>query len=72
MGRTGRQDKEGFAYSLLTRNLSMLAQDLIKLLQVCEQEPEPNLLKLAEDHALGKILGDTVEGESGDEAEEEI
>lgn len=36
VGRTGRQGKEGQAYSLLTRNLGMLAADLIKLLEVRE------------------------------------
>jgi superfamily II DNA/RNA helicase len=35
VGRTGRQGKEGQAYSLLSRNMSMLAADLIKLLEVC-------------------------------------
>lgn len=71
VGRTGRQGRSGAAYSLLTRNLSMLAADLIKLLEVCKQTPEPNLLRLAEDHALGKILGDTEEAEgSCDEADE--
>jgi superfamily II DNA/RNA helicase len=34
VGRTGRQGKEGQAYSLLSRSLSMLAADLIKLLEV--------------------------------------
>lgn len=58
VGRTGRQGKEGHSYSLLTRNLAVLAKDLIKLLQLCEQTPEPNLLKLAEDHALGLVLED--------------
>lgn len=73
VGRTGRQGRAGAAYSLLTRNLSMLAADLIKLLEVCKQTPEPNLLRLAEDHALGKILGDVqsdAEG-SGDDDDEE-
>eukprot|EP01032_Pedospumella_encystans_P021250 gene21250-24114_t len=70
VGRTGRQGNGGHAYSLLSRNLSMLAADLIKLLEVCQQKPEPNLLKLAEDHALGIILGDVDEAESGGEDEE--
>ena len=34
VGRTGRQGRDGEAYSLLSRNLSMLAADLIKLLEV--------------------------------------
>jgi hypothetical protein len=34
VGRTGRQGKEGQAYSLLSRSLSMLAADLVKLLEV--------------------------------------
>lgn len=71
VGRTGRQGRDGQAYSLLSRNMSMLAADLIKLLEVCEQKPEPNLIKLAEDHALGIILGD-VDEESGGEDDEEI
>jgi len=57
VGRTGRQGRDGHAYSLLTRNLSM-------------QAPEPNLIKLAEDHALGVILGDVEDAESGGEDEE--
>ena len=72
VGRTGRQGRSGEAYSLLSRNMSMLAADLIKLLQVCGQTPEPNLVKLAEDHALGKILGDVEDApeDSGDEEED--
>jgi hypothetical protein len=43
-------------------------------LQVCKQKPEPNLIKLAEDHALGKVLGDLDDNEdaesSGDDDKE--
>lgn len=70
VGRTGRQGRDGSALSFLTRNLSMLAADLIKLLEVCQQKPEPNLLKLAEDHALGVIMGDVEDAESDGEGEE--
>jgi hypothetical protein len=42
--------------------------------QVCKQKPEPNLIKLAEDHALGKVLGDIDDNEdaegSGDDDKE--
>lgn len=37
---------------------------------MCKQKPEPNLIKLAEDHALGKIMGDVDEDE-GEEAGED-
>ncbi|KAJ1433674.1 P-loop containing nucleoside triphosphate hydrolase protein [Ochromonadaceae sp. CCMP2298] len=75
VGRTGRQGQSGCAYSLLTRNLAVLARDLIKLLAICQQEPEPNLTKLADEYALGLTLEDTVdvpdEASDGEEANEE-
>ena len=37
----------GYSYSLLTRNLAVLAKDLIQLLTICNQEVEPNLLHLS-------------------------
>ena len=39
-------------------------------MKACKQKPEPNLVKLAEDHALGRILGDiedAAEGSGDDE-----
>jgi hypothetical protein len=38
---------------------------------VCKQAPEPNLIKLAEDHALGKILGDVEDGEEAGNDDED-
>ena len=46
----------GFSYSLLTRNLAVLAKDLIQLLSICNQEVEPNLSHLANDYEAGLII----------------
>ncbi len=46
----------GFSYSLLTRNLAVLAKDLIQLLSICNQEVEPNLNHLANDYEAGLII----------------
>lgn len=54
IGRCGRQGEEGEAYSLLTRNLAPLANDLICLLRQCKQEVEPNLIKLYEEYSQNK------------------
>eukprot|EP01034_Spumella_vulgaris_P023791 gene23791-30060_t len=67
VGRTGRQGESGAAYSLITRNLGLLATDLISLLKVCDQEPEANLLKLAEDFSLGLITDADVVEENEEE-----
>lgn len=58
----------GFAYSLMTRNMAPLAKDLIALVESVNQRPEPNLVKLAEDHALGVLSegGGDAEGGEGD------
>jgi ATP-dependent RNA helicase DDX5/DBP2 len=47
VGRAGRQGNAGESYSLFTRNLAPLAKNLIQLMRMCQQEPEPNLLSLA-------------------------
>jgi len=67
VGRTGRQGQSGIAYSLLTRNLSMLAKDLITLLTSCQQEVEQNLQELAEQHELGVVMGDNEESENAED-----
>ena len=44
VGRAARQEGEtGVAFSLLTRNMAMLAPTLVSLLQQCGQTIEPNL-----------------------------
>jgi superfamily II DNA/RNA helicase len=56
VGRTGRTEGEsGFSYSLLTRNLAPLAEDLISLLLNCSQVIEPNLTKLVADFKNGLV-----------------
>jgi hypothetical protein len=40
--------------------------------QACKQTPEPNLIKLAEDHALGKILGDVEDAAEGSDGEDDV
>ena len=67
VGRTGRQGESGAAYSLITRTMGLLAGDLISLLRVCDQEPEANLLKLAEDFSLGLIKDTDVVEENEEE-----
>lgn len=73
VGRTGRQDSIGYAYSFLTRNLAMLSKDLIKLLQICKQVIEPNLIKLANDYEIGNIIDGvyTTNDPQNDDDEEE-
>ena len=78
VGRTGRQDAGGDAYSLLTRNMAPLAEDLITLLENCDQVVEPNLLALKNDYMGGGfVLGedekedDDDDDDDDDEEEEE-
>ena len=49
IGRVGRQGAVGRAYSLLTRNLAVLAPALVDLLRACGQTVEPNLATLSEE-----------------------
>lgn len=55
IGRTGRQGDGGHAYSFFTRNLAPMAPDLLTLLRNCKQEPEKNLLALAEQFTQGSF-----------------
>ncbi|CAE7564400.1 DBP10 [Symbiodinium microadriaticum] len=56
VGRTGRREgDQGFSYSLLTRNLAPLAEDLMSLLRSCGQLVEPNLERLVSDYQNGLI-----------------
>jgi superfamily II DNA/RNA helicase len=71
VGRTGRQDAGGDAYSLLTRNMAPLAEDLISLLESCDQVVEPNLLALKEDYIGGGFVMGEGEEEEGDDDEDE-
>ena len=60
VGRTGRQGEVGETYSLLTRNMAPLVDDLVILLKSCKQDVEPNLIKLSEDFKNG-IVGENEE-----------
>ena len=55
VGRTGRDNQIGFAYSLLSRNLAAMAKDLIHLLERCNQVVEPNLISLRDQFLCGEI-----------------
>ncbi len=69
VGRTGRQGESGHAYSLITRNMAPMVDDLIGLLKKCKQEPiEPNLLAL---NAEFKAGGFQCAAESDGDDEEE-
>jgi len=46
IGRTGRGNEGGYAYSFFTKNFAPLASPLVKLLRNCEQKLDPNLLAL--------------------------
>jgi len=70
VGRTGRQEAEGDAYSLLTRNMAPLAEDLITLLENCNQVVEPNLIALRDDYMGGGFVMDDDEDENESEDEE--
>lgn len=52
VGRTGRVDAEGHAFSFFTRTLAPLASPLIELLESHGQEIDPNLVKLAESYKI--------------------
>jgi len=52
VGRTGRVDAEGHAFSFFTRSLAPLAGPLIELLESHKQEIDPNLIKLAESYKI--------------------
>jgi ATP-dependent RNA helicase DDX5/DBP2 len=60
----------GYAYSFFTRNLAPVANDLIALLEKCNQVVEPNLSTLATEYRRGEIIVDSVEQQSGDEGED--
>jgi len=52
VGRTGRVDAQGHAFSFFTRSLAPLASPLIDLLESHEQDIDPNLVKLAESYKI--------------------
>ena len=52
------QGEEGHAYSLVTRNMAPLANDLISLLRSTNQTVEPNLLGLADEFSSGNFVWD--------------
>ncbi len=56
VGRTGRTEVDtGYSYSLLTRNMAPLVEDLITLLRNCNQLIEPNLEALLSDYQNGLV-----------------
>jgi len=55
VGRAGRQGEAGETYSLFTRNMAPLIDDLIKLLESCNQIVEPNLIKLSQEFNSGNF-----------------
>ncbi|GBG30135.1 ATP-dependent RNA helicase DBP2 [Hondaea fermentalgiana] len=48
VGRTGRQDRPGVAYSFFTRNMAPLAPSLIELLKASQQKVDPFLQRLVD------------------------
>jgi len=52
VGRTGRVDSHGHAYSFLTRSMAALAPSLLQLLESHDQQLDPNLVKLAEAYQI--------------------
>jgi len=82
VGRTGRDNQNdivedvdteavqaptGYAYSFFTRNLAPLANDLIALLEKCNQIIEPNLQNLASEYKRGEIIIDSTEHSDGEQ-----
>ena len=59
----------GYAYSFFTRNLAPLANDLIALLEKCNQIVEPNLKRLATEYVRGEIIVDSCEAEEENDDE---
>lgn len=55
-GTLAKAEMSGFAYSLMTRNMAPLSNDLIALLNSVGQTPEPNLQRLADDFNAGAIF----------------
>eukprot|EP00890_Picochlorum_soloecismus_P001587 jgi/Picsp_1/2429/NSC_05891-R1_protein len=52
VGRTGRVDSQGHAYSFLTRSMAALAPSLLQLLESHDQQLDPNLVKLADAYQI--------------------
>ena len=57
----------GYSLSFFTRNMAPLANDLIALLEKCNQAVEPNLQKLATEFSQGEIIVDSCDVEDEDE-----
>jgi ATP-dependent RNA helicase DDX5/DBP2 len=68
VGRTGRQGESGISYSLFTRNLAPLTQDLISLLERCDQHVEPNLIKLLEEFQSGSFVEEETAADDHDDS----
>lgn len=67
VGRAGRGQEIGHSYSLISRNMAPLTRDLIELLESCGQQPEPNLLLLADQFRAGKVEASDDDGGNSDE-----
>lgn len=50
IGRTGRLDERGYAFSFFTRNMAPLASSMVQLLQASGQEVDAQLPALAEEY----------------------
>ena len=50
VGRTGRQGREGLAYTFFTRNFAFMAKDLVQLLKLNKQTIDPNLQLLLDEY----------------------
>ncbi|VDN33532.1 unnamed protein product [Gongylonema pulchrum] len=53
IGRTGRRDKTGVAYTFFTYSNAMKAKDLIKVLEEARQNIPPELQMMAKDGFVG-------------------
>lgn len=71
-GTTAKSDMSGFAYSLMTRNMAPLSNDLIALLHSVNQSPEPNLQRLADDFNSGNFSFEGEEIEEGGAEEVDV
>lgn len=64
IGRTGRAENVGTAFSFFTRNLAPMAKDLIQLLRNCQQKVDPYLLQLLPEENLEESKPEMGEDES--------
>jgi superfamily II DNA/RNA helicase len=68
IGRTGRQDQPGTAFSFFTRNFSPMAHDLRELLLACKQTVDPYLTELVDAPPGGSSERPAPEADGADNA----